>query len=564
MNNDKKTITITDIYWENIYLHFILDMKNIDIEDCSFYIINFKGEKYPLEAKENHIVINIVNFPNDLLLHNGKWHFSYEFNGEENIIMISNDCGYLLANMDKVFRYGAKNYAYIITFDAEDYLTCQNKLCNIYSIDTIDNENKYELTLSMHTSYMMKNKRNWHRNIFVESQSISKLIRKSLFIILKQCINMAYNVLYKFSKRNGKHILLMSETRTPISGNLKALDDRIKQRKIDKNIKVSYSFYKTLQQSKFKTLIEWTRLLWIIPKQDYIFIDDYVPIFKTIKLKQENKLIQLWHAGVGFKSVGYSRFGKNGSPLPTDSCHRQYSYAVVGSKDLVHVYEEVFGIPKDRFLPFGLPRLDGYLNEDRIENYKHNFYHKFPNIKNKKVILFAPTYRGATQKQAYYPLDLIDQDRLYDVLDDDYVFAFKMHPFITQQIEIKEEYQDKIYDFTKEPDINELFYITEVLITDFSSNMYEFSLFHKPMIFFVFDKDYYQLTRGVHHKIDGAPGVLCESFDDLIKLLKSKEYYKSTDKIKKFVDKFFPEDKKAYASDLIIDELILNKNKQHK
>ena len=93
MNNDKKTITVTDIYWENIYLHFILDMKNIDIEDCSFYIINFKGEKYPLEAKENHIVINIVNFPNDLLLHNGKWHFSYEFNGEENIIMISNDCG---------------------------------------------------------------------------------------------------------------------------------------------------------------------------------------------------------------------------------------------------------------------------------------------------------------------------------------------------------------------------------------------------------------------------------------------------------------------------------------
>lgn len=91
-------------------------------------------------------------------------------------------------------------------------------------------------------------------------------------------------------------MLFMSETRTPIGGNLKAIDDRMKERGLDKTFKISYSFSKTLQQSKFKTFFTWSRLLWLIAKQDYIFVDDYVPIFKTITLSSKTKLIQAWHA----------------------------------------------------------------------------------------------------------------------------------------------------------------------------------------------------------------------------------------------------------------------------
>ena len=152
----------------------------------------------------------------------------------------------------------------------------------------------------------------------------------------------------------------------------------MKERGLDKTFKISYSFSKTLQQSKFKTFFTWSRLLWLIAKQDYIFVDDYVPIFKTITLSSKTKLIQAWHAGVGFKSVGYSRFGKAGSPLPKDSCHRKYDYALVGSKGLIPVYEEVFGIDRSHFLATGLPRLDNYLDEERINAYKRKFYQDFP------------------------------------------------------------------------------------------------------------------------------------------------------------------------------------------
>jgi CDP-ribitol ribitolphosphotransferase len=296
----------------------------------------------------------------------------------------------------------------------------------------------------------------------------------------------------------------------------------------------------------------------LIAKADYIFVDDYVPIFKTITPRKETKLIQLWHAGVGFKSVGYSRFGRDGSPHPTDSCHRRYDYALCGAEGLIHVYEEVFGIQENQFLPYGLPRLDGYMDEAKIQAYRESFYTQYPQFKDKKIVMFAPTYRGATQDKAYYPFDKINFDTLYETLGDEYIFMFKMHPFIQEKVEIPAMYQDKIVDFSQGHDINELFYVTEVLITDFSSNLYEFALHRKPMIFYAFDKDYYQLTRGVHRTLDEAPGNVCESFDEVLNVLKHHTF--DLEKLDAFIKDSFPAEA-GNASDRLIDEVILGRGK---
>lgn len=145
-------------------------------------------------------------------------------------------------------------------------------------------------------------------------------------------------------------------------------------------------------------ILTWLKLVTKIAKQDFIFVDDYVPIFGYLNLDKRTKLIQVWHAGVGFKSVGYSRFGKSGSPYPTETCHKKYDYVITGSKELVEVYEEVFGIEEDAFLPIGMARLDDFFDEEKIKAVKENFYKEYPELVNKKIILFAPTFRGAVQK----------------------------------------------------------------------------------------------------------------------------------------------------------------------
>ncbi|MFR2701908.1 MAG: CDP-glycerol glycerophosphotransferase family protein [Longicatena caecimuris] len=93
--------------------------------------------------------------------------------------------------------------------------------------------------------------------------------------------------------------------------------------------------------------------------------------------------------------------------------------------------------------------------------------------------MFAPTYRGNTQSDAYYPYDKIDMDGIAKLCEQDYAFIFKMHPFIQEKVDIPVAYATYVKDLSQYGDINDMFYITDILITDFSSNIYEFALHKK-------------------------------------------------------------------------------------
>lgn len=127
--------------------------------------------------------------------------------------------------------------------------------------------------------------------------------------------------------------------------------------------------------------------------------------------------------------------------------------------------------------------MDEYLNQERRVEVEQKLREKYLLCKEKKVILFAPTYRGRSKLTAYYPYELIDFEKLYELCGDEYVVFFKMHPWVPEAVPIPKQYQDKFVDVNKFPDINDLFYITDLLITDYSSNIFEYSLMKKPMLF---------------------------------------------------------------------------------
>ena len=547
-------VKIKEMSWHSIYL--TIKFEGEEVNDFDYYVTDLKNDYNLGKADNNQLVINIVNINDTKLLDNGKWYFYYMKNDKKNILSINPKFGYTLENLDKIYRYGSECYSYIINFQIVDKSILEKKISQQNKVGDKFLINENDLILCMFTTYMKKNKHPEKKDVILESNSLKQGLRKIVFIVTKSTIRSIYAILNKIRKKDGKHILFMSETRVPIGGNLKAIDSRIKERGLDKEFKISYSFSKTLQQSKLKTFFTWSRLLWLIAKQDYIFVDDYVPIFKTITLYKDTKLIQVWHAGVGFKSVGYSRFGKAGSPLPKDSCHRKYDYALVGSNGLIPVYEEVFGIPRNHFIATGLPRLDDYLNQNKISEFKNQFYKDFPELLGRKIIMFAPTYRGNTQKEAYYPYDKINMNLVKELCEHEYAFIFKMHPFITEKIEIPKENNKYIKDLSNYGDINEMFYVTDVLITDFSSNIYEFALQRKPMIFYAFDKDFYQLTRGVHRTLEQAPGVVCERFEEVIEVIKNNKY--DMNKLNDFLNESF-NDHKRLSSDIAIDKILLNK-----
>lgn len=523
---------IVDIFWDRIYLNIII--KGILNKKIYLASNSEKIELKPIKVNNEKwkIVINITNVSKSNMLKNDTYRFVIKNGDKLESIAISTEVGYKLEGLDRIFRYKNKNFAY-----------------------TINLENKYleenGLTCVLNSRFMITNK-NYYKN---QGENNKKSL---ITMYMQNCINTIYKIFSIINNRKSNNILLMSETRAPIGGNLKALDDRLKEREIDKKYKISYSFFKTLEQSKVKLIVKWLKLVWLISKQKLIFIDDYSPIFKFIDLDKKTKLIQLWHAGVGFKSVGYARFGFDG-PEPYNSCHRKYDYAIVGAESLIPVYQEVFGIDKDKILPYGLPRLDNFLDKNHIDRIKEKIYNKYPNLLNKKIILFAPTFRGSGQRKAYYPYNRINLNEIFSLCQkENYIFVVKMHPFIKEKINIPKEYQNYIIDLSNYNDINELFYITDILITDYSSNIYDFSLLNKPILFYTFDLDVYQLTNKVHRPIrEYAPGKICMNFEELINAIYEKDFEK--EKLNKFREENFSiKDKKS--ADLIIDNIILKNN----
>lgn len=442
-----------------------------------------------------------------------------------------------LNTLDKIFRYSGNNYAYIMNF-------------------AVFKKGDF-LFITIQSTFMMKNKKPSKRYFYVESRIPKNRRKKRLIYHLEKFINLVYKFVAAFSAKRGDRILIMSETRD-FGGNLKALDNRIKERGLDKQFKISYYFAKTLESSRAKIFFIWLKLAFLTARQDFIFVDDYVPFFKYIELDKKTQLIQVWHAGVGFKSVGYARFGAKGSPYPIDSSHRKYTNVIVGGEALRDVYAEVFGIDREKCLPFGLMRNDNYLNPDKIEAFKQDFYSQYPELKDKKIILFAPTFRGVGQRNAFYPYKILEQDKIFEMCGEEYVFLIKMHPFVLKQIKIEEEYSSRIIDFSTFPDINELFCVTDILITDFSSNIYEFAMLNRPIVTFAYDKDEYQLIRNVHRTLeDHAPGKICTTLDELVEAIKTKDF--ETHRLEKFIKENF-DNTEGLASDKVIDHFLLGKN----
>ena len=392
----------------------------------------------------------------------------------------------------------------------------------------------------------------------MEAPGFKKRVIKKLIYFLENVINVIYQIVSHITPKNGTRVLLMSESRCPINGNLKAIDDRIRQRGLDKErLKLSYWFVKTLEDdSDLKILWVWLRLAFLTARQDVILMDDYSTFFNNVKVHPKTTLVQVWHAGVGFKAVGYARFGKKGTPNPWRCCYRQIDYAIVGGEFLREVYAEVFGIDRERCLPYGLPRLDNYLDARRVAVFRRDFYDKNPDWQGRRIILFAPTFRGPSQRTAYYPYDRLDWDKIYDFCGDEYLFVIKQHPFILTPPEIAPQYAGRIIDFSDYPDINELFYVTDILITDYSSNIYEFSLHRKPMLFYAFDKEEYELMRGLHRTLDRhAPGKVCRTTEELLEAIRTGDF--EMERLYRFVRENF-DNTEGLASDKVIDNIILH------
>lgn len=359
---------------------------------------------------------------------------------------------------------------------------------------------------------------------FFEKNANPKIRKRSVRFREKQLLRLLFKGVAFLIQKKGNRVLFLKENGEAPTPNMEELIARMHERDLDKRFVIRQRYRDTF--SGRQKIHEWLGDIIEIARADYIFIDDYSPIFNFLELGSQTVLTQVWHAGVGFKSVGYARFGLAGSPDPYASSHRAYTYALVGNKYLREIYSEVFGIEEKALLATGMPRLDHFLDEHVIETTKETLLGRYPWMKKGRVIVFAPTFRGTGQRDAYYPYEtFFDLDLLYKMCNEtNSYFVFEMHHFIKELPCIPKDYQDRIFDLSDES-LMDLYHVSDVLVTDYSSCFYDYLLLKKPVVFYTPDKVEYAAIRGFQRSVDElAPGVICDSFEELLAALRGKTY----------------------------------------
>src|SRR5699024_7653754 len=145
----------------------------------------------------------------------------------------------------------------------------------------------------------------------------------------------------------------------------------------------------------------------------------------------------------------------------------------------------------------GVPRTDFFFNELEMQKVKKRIEDTYSFMKNKKVILYAPTFLDNTRNDI-----MIDYQKLKASIINDYVLLIKLHARLNTKFKA-DVLPDFVYDVSAHQNINELLTAVDILITDYSSLPFEFALLHRPMIFYVPDLDTYSNSRGLWEPLAG-------------------------------------------------------------
>lgn len=273
----------------------------------------------------------------------------------------------------------------------------------------------------------------------------------------------------------------------------------------------------------------------------YIFINDSINILGRLKLRKETKMVQTWHGCGAFKKFGYSTsdllFGAGRKEIDRYPTSNNYSFVTVSSPEVVWAYQEAMGISKDRILPLGVSRTDVFFDTRFLKEARERVKEKFPEISGKKVILYAPTFRGRVAN-AKAPGQL-SIPMFYEAFSKEYVLLIKHHPFVKQRPAIPEQYRSFAVDVSGQIDIEALLIISDLCITDYSSLIFEYSLFERPMIFFAYDREDYCDWRGFYYDYDElTPGPVCRTNEEMIEYIKNLSERFDSRQLVKFREKF--------------------------
>lgn len=275
-----------------------------------------------------------------------------------------------------------------------------------------------------------------------------------------------------------------------------------------------------------------------------VFLSEATNVISCIDKRPETVVVQLWHACGAFKKFGRStadaKFGQDRKAHERHPMYGNYSFVTLSSPEVTWAYAQAMGMEDhpEVFRPVGVSRTDVFFDERAIRAARRELEEKFPAAKGRKVILYAPTFRG---RIAYATTgDRLDVRRFEQAFSDEYVLVTKHHPLVRTLPELPEDLEGSfVYDATNSMSIESLLMVSDICISDYSSLVFEFALFERPMLFFAYDLDDYFDWRGFYYPYEEmTPGPVCRTNEEMIEWIRNLDRNFDRQQVTAFKEKF--------------------------
>ena len=348
-----------------------------------------------------------------------------------------------------------------------------------------------------------------------------KIVVKVLLTIL----NMIYSIMKLFPV--GEKITFVSRQSDKKSEDMELLERSIRRK--DPGLE-QFFLCKKLEGGIFSKIgycFHVFKQMYHIATSKVVVLDSYCISVSALKQRESLVVIQMWHALGSLKKFGFSIVGegegRNAKLADVFSMHRNYTYILTSSRVCAPNFAEAFGYDDKHMKVMTLPRVDKLTDWSFKEDYLRRIYDEYPEFREKKVVVYAPTLRVDRN------ISEAVQNLAAAFSDSQYIFVLKKHPLM--QVNSETGVVDNKFTTL------EMLFAADYVICDYSAIIFEAAIIGKPLFFYTFDYETYGEERDFYMDYDAEmPGVISADPRVLAEAVAADDY--SIDRIKAFSYKY--------------------------
>ncbi len=355
------------------------------------------------------------------------------------------------------------------------------------------------------------------------------MIRKILII----CANFMYMFFKLLPVKN--RITMISRQSDKETVDFRLLREEIERRDSDIQVCVLCHKLEGRDQAKFidkvKYIFHCVKQMYYIATSKVVILDSYCILISILKHRKGLKVIQMWHSMGTMKKFGYQILGKtegSNKKLAKDmKMHKNYDYVFASGRAYASYLEEGFACGMDKIRIYSLPRVDLLTDKKYQQETREKIINRYPKLKDKKNIVYCPTFRKDEHNFESNLQKLIDNMKF-----DSYNLILKLHPLS----KVKVVSNDNIINDT-EFSTMDMLSVADYVISDYSCIIYEAAILDIPLYFFAFDFKKYNETRGItfNYKKE-VPGIVSDDAKIIISAIQNIKY--DYNKLKRFREKY--------------------------